>query len=141
MKRQLFESIKSMPYDSGQSVDRLGALSAVLAIGMTAADPGAFAVVSVTHAETETSTFEPTADERMFMNDTYVLRDADGQFEKSFVRLPVAANDLVNVEIDLVSCAQFIKINVEYVDTHGVSVSATATYTLTLGDYTHNPPQ
>ena len=44
MKRNLYGSIKAMPYTSGKAVDRKGYLSAVLAAGASAAGTLAVAV-------------------------------------------------------------------------------------------------
>ena len=46
---------------------------------------------------------------------------------------------LVNFDLDLVGCKQFIKIKVEVVCTGGSSASCTATAALVLGDKAYTP--
>jgi len=53
MKRLLLESTKAVPYTPGQAADRLGALSGVLGLSVTAADADAVATITVTHCDTE----------------------------------------------------------------------------------------
>lgn len=117
MKRNLYGSIKAMPYTSGKAVDRKGYLSAVLAASASAAGPLA---VAVTECDTAGGSFTAVADERVAMG-----RDLSS--------IAVGQNELVAVELDLVGCKRYIKVTV----TPGGS--AAATYALVLGDPTHLP--
>ena len=117
MKRNLYGSIKAMPYTSGKAVDRKGYLSAVLAAGASAA--GTLAV-AVSECDTAGGSFTAVADERVAMG-----RDLSS--------IAVGQNELVAVELDLVGCKQYIKVTV----TPGGS--AAATYALVLGDPARMP--
>lgn len=139
MKKMLLESVKVIPLTSGQTVDRLGALSAVLGLSVTSADAGALAKVTVTHADDSAETFEAVPDERIFMDGTVVERDNTGKFVQSFVKLPVATGDLLNVDIDLVGCKQFVKFVVTFEDADGEAATAVATQVVVLGDYGECP--
>ena len=75
-------------------------------------------------------------DERIFLDDTIIERDAAGGFVKSSVTVPVAAGQLVNVDIDLLGCKRFVKIGVDY-----GTASVTAACVLILGDYSETPPE
>lgn len=138
MKRELLESVKAIPYTLEQVVDRLGALSAVLGISVTSATDDAQATVTVTHADASDGTFEAVPDERIFLEDTIVERDSTGKFVRSIATMPVVTGDLLNVDIDLLGCKQFVKVAVTY--DGGASPSVTAAYALTLGDNHTNPP-
>ena len=140
MKRNLLESVRLIPYAPNDTVNRLGALSAVFAISALGAAPGAIAKVTVAHCETESGTYTDVVDKRIFLNSTVVEKDGNGNFVRSNVFIPIEAGDLVNVDIDLVGCKEFVKINVEYVDDSGAAVTATTEYALCLGDFTVNPP-
>lgn len=138
MKRILFESIKTMPYTPDQPVNRLGALSSVLGIQVSAADPNTVATITVSHCDTVGGTYAPVLDERLFLDNTIVGRDSAGKITQASTVVPVAAGELLNLDIDLIGCDQFVKINAEY-SAAGVAATVTATYALTLGDY-NSPP-
>ena len=123
MKRNLYGSIKAMPYTSGKAVDRKGYLSAVLAAGASAA--GTLAV-AVTECDTAGGSFTAVADERVAMG-----RDLSS--------IAVGQNELVAVDLDLVGCKQFVKIKFEIVCTGGSTPSCTATAALALGDASEVP--
>ena len=140
MKRSLLESVRVAPYVIGQPIDRIGALSAVLGINVSSADEGAAAVITVTHSDTDDGTYTAVEDKRIFLNATVPEYDGGGNFVKSIVSVPVESAQLVNVDIDIVGCKQFVKIGVEYVADDGESADVTATYALCLGDFSDNPP-
>lgn len=140
MKRLLFENIKVMPYANGQVTDRLGVLSGVLGINVTAVDDSAAAVVAVTHCDTRDGTFEPVKDDGIFLGETVVERDPTGKIIQCSASVPVTAGQLINVDIDLLGCKQYIKVNVTYV-AKAVTVSATAEYAIVLGDCHEAPTE
>ncbi len=138
MKRTLFNSIKALPYTLDEAVDRLGTLSAVLGIAVSAAAEGAQARVTLTHADAKDGSYEPVLDHRVFMDETGTDRDGDGHVAAAFTTVTVAEGDLVNIEIDLLGCKQFIKVSVAYT-AEGADAEVTAAYVLTLGDFDTNP--
>lgn len=91
MKRNLFQNIKVLPYTAGDTVDRGGFLSAVLAVKASAAGT---LDVAVTHADAADGTFEAVADERLTVSGC-------GEVE---------ADAVAQVSIDLLGCKQFIQI-------------------------------
>ena len=115
MKRNLYGSIKAMPYTSGTAVDRQGYLSAVV----SASAAGTLAV-AVTECDTADGSFTAVADERVVMG-------------RNLSNISVVNDELMAVELDLVGCKRYIKVTV----TPGGS--AAATYALVLGDPTHLP--
>ena len=84
MKRNLYGSIKAMPYTSGTAVDRQGYLSAV---------------VSVTECDTADGSFTAVADERVVMG-------------RNLSNISVVNDELMAVELDLVGCKRYIKVTV-----------------------------
>lgn len=138
MKRNLLENIKAVPYSTGTAVDRLGFLSAVLGINIATVDANAIATVTVTDCDTENGTFEAVSDTRIFLDETVVTRDSEGRFIKSSVSVPVSASELVNIDIDLVGCKQYVKVAVDYA-ANGAAATASATYVLSLGDSGSTP--
>ena len=140
MKRSLFESIRAIPYTLGSAIDRLSALSGVLGINVITADANAVANVTITHSDTADSSFEPVLDERIFLSETRPVKNNDGAVTGYIVSAPVEAGQLLNMEIDLVGCKQYIKVNVEY--TAGDSAAtASAGYVITLGDFNQTPAE
>lgn len=112
MKRELFENVKVVPDGVGVVIDRFGFLSAVLGISVAVAVNESLEL-EVQHCDTESGAFEPVEDSHI---------GVDGTLKEQTVN----AGDMLNVDIDLLGCKQYIKI----VATTG----ATATYALTLGD-------
>ena len=117
MKRNLYGSIKAMPYTSGTAVDRQGYLSAVVSASVSAA--GTLAV-AVTECDTESGSFTAVTDDRLTMG-----RDLNS--------IAVSKNDLLNIDLDLIGCKRFVKVTL----TPGES--AAATYALVLGDAAIQP--
>lgn len=118
MKRNLYGSIKAMPYTSGKAVDRKGYLSAVLAAG---AKRGPERWLWPSPSATQRAA--PLRQWRM--NVWPMGRDLSS--------IAVGQNELVAVDLDLVGCKQYIKVTV----TPGGS--AAATYALVLGDPARMP--
>lgn len=138
MKRMLLDSQKVIPITLTDAVDRLGAQSAILAANISTATADAVATVTVLDADIANGTFEPVLDIRLFMNDSIITRDAQGRITQVSSNVPVAAGDLLNVGIDLISCRQYVQFVVSYAG--GASPSVSATYAVALGDYNQNPP-
>lgn len=119
MKRELIQNVKVTPYTSEDAIDRDGFLSAVLGVlvGTPTGSPTGLAVkLTVTECDTESGSYTPAAD-----------------------KLIPVDKALVNFDLDLVGCKQFIKIKVEVVCTGGSSASCTATAALVLGDKAYTP--
>ena len=134
MKRTLFDSVKALPYTPGEAADRTGALSAILAIHVADADPDAKATITLTHCDTEDGAFEDFLDDRLFRDETEVEMDAKGQITAVSASIPIAVDDLLNVDIDLLGCKRYICVEVE------CTGSADTSCVLVLGDYDQNPP-
>ena len=140
MKRLLLESIKTMPYTLAQPVNRLSALSGVLGIQVTDVDPEAVATVTLSHCGTEDGAYTLVLDERLFLDNTMVGRDSAGKVSETSTTIPVAAGELLNIDIDLIGCMEFVKIQVEY-NAAGAPATVSASYALALGDYDRIPPE
>lgn len=131
MKRMLFEGLQLLPYNSDMVVDRLGALSSVLAVtGNTAATE---VTVTLTHCETEDGTFTPALDTRLFLLNTQLEHDSEGKITKAFVKATLAPGGVLNFDIDLLACRRYVKIKVECTE------SATVSCALALGDFPTEP--
>lgn len=114
MKRELLKNVKVMPYTLETAIDREGFLSAVLGIAVTA---GETVTVAVTHCDEESGSYEAVEDKMLVI---------DGEST-----IAVSGVQLVNVDLDLVGCKRYIKIN--------VTGGATATYAVVLGDGEYTP--
>ena len=126
MKRELIQNVKVTPYTSEDAIDRDGFLSAVLGVlvGTPTGSPTGLAVkLTVTECDTKSGSYTPAADKLIPVD------KAQG----------AAGGALVNFDLDLVGCKQFIKIKVEVVCTSGSSASCTATAALVLGDKAYTP--
>lgn len=110
MKRALFDTVKVIPYTSGDTIDRNadGAcyLSARLAVQATAAGE---LTVTVSDCDTENGTFTPVTDPFLLLGE----KPAE-----------LAANDTANVNIDLEGCRRYLQI----------TSSLAGTCALALGD-------
>lgn len=135
MKRELIQNVKVTPYTSENAIDRDGFLSAVLGVlvGTPTGSPTDLAVkLTVTECDTKSGSYTPAADKLIPVDKAL---DADGS-----ISLDTAAGGaLVNFDLDLVGCKQFIKIKVEVVCTGDSSASCTATAALVLGDKAYTP--
>ena len=94
MKRNLYGSIKAMPYTSGTAVDRQGYLSAVVSASVSAA--GTLAV-AVTECDTADGSFTAVADERVVMG-------------RNLSNISVVNDELMAVELDLVGCKRYLSL-------------------------------
>ncbi|MGL5435882.1 MAG: hypothetical protein ACRDBO_10860 [Lachnospiraceae bacterium] len=117
MKRALFETAKVIPDGVGTVINRSGFLSAILGINVSAGADKSLAV-QVQHCDTEDGEFAAVDDSHI---------GVDGKLKE----LTVNAGDMINVDIDLLACREYIKIV--------VITEATAAYALTLGDPTQAP--
>lgn len=136
MKRELIQNVKVTPYTSEDAIDRDGFLSAVLGVlvGTPTGSPAGLAVkLTVTECDTESGSYTPAADKLIPVDKAL---DADGSIS---LDTDAAGGALVNFDLDLVGCKQFIKIKVEVVCTGGPSASCTATAALVLGDKAYTP--
>ena len=136
MKRELIQNVKVTPYTNGDAIDRDGFLSAVLGVlvGTPTGSPTGLAVkLTVTECDTKSGSYTPAADKLIPVDKAL---DADGSIS---LDTDVAGGALVNFDLDLVGCKQFIKIKVEVVCTGGSSASCTATAALVLGDASEVP--
>jgi len=52
----------------------------------------------------------------------------------------VAAGELVNIDVDLIGCKEYIKVQAEY-SAAGAAATVTSDYALALGDYDRIPPE
>jgi hypothetical protein len=123
MKRNLLENVGVMPYTPGQTVDRLGALSAVLAVQFAA---DTTAKVTLTHSDEPDSGFEPVLDERLFLGETRIALAPDGKPAEVSAEITAKAGQVANLDIDLICCKRCVKIHV---------APAGTAHCLVLGDF------
>lgn len=136
MKRALIQNVKVTPYTSEDVIDREGFLSAVLGVlvGTPTGDPTGLAVkLTVTESDEEAGSYTPAADKLIPIDKAL---DADGAIS---LDTDAAGDILVNIDLDLVGCKQFVKIKYEITCTGGTSPSCTATAALVLGDASEVP--
>ena len=132
MKRNLFESLKAMPYASAGAIDRKGFLSAILAakVSTITGDPTAAKLtVAVTHCDTVDGSYEAVVDARMFPNGK--------EFDIDMTADTPALD--INIPIDLLACKQYVKITATVTFTGGTTPSSTNAYALVLGDAAEYP--
>lgn len=120
MKRALFGTVAVLPFASGSIFDRTGYESAVLAVTVAT---GKTATVKVEHCDTESGTFAPVQDSRLFV-DNPVDKDGNATIQNN-----APADAVANLYIDLIGCKAFVKITV----TDGTAGA------LALGDATDHP--
>lgn len=116
MKRELIQNTRVIPCSSGDVIDREGMLSAVFAANVTA---GTKVAIAVTHCDTKDGTFTN-------VTDPIVVMGADA--------IEVSAPQVVNFDLDLIGCKQFIKVTATLTGT-----GAAATYAIALGDAAKAP--
>ena len=136
MKRELIQNVKVTPYTSETAIDRDGFLSAVLGVlvGTPSGAPTGLAVkLTVTECDTEGGSYSPAADKLIPVDKAL---DADGSIS---LETDAAGGSLVNFDLDLVGCKQFIKATVAVECTGGSSPSCTATCAIALGDKNVQP--
>lgn len=116
MKREHIQNTRVIPCANGEVIDREGMLSAVFAANVTAGDKIA---IAITHCDTSDGSFTDVTDQAAMIGPAEV---------------DVTAPQIVNFDIDLIGCKQFIKI------TATLSGSgADATYAVALGDAADSP--
>lgn len=133
MKRQLLECAQVFPYTQETVMDRLGFLSAIVGIHVLSADADAMATVTLHHSDTDSGSYERVVDARSFLDKGQLERDLMGKPLGAFVEIPIKPGELVNVDVDLLGCARFIKIHVEYTGTVDASLA------IALGDSNQVP--
>ena len=136
MKRELIQNVKVTPYTSETAIDRDGFLSAVLGVlvGTPSGSPTGLAVkLTVTECDTESGSYTPAADKLIPVEKAL---DAAGSIS---LETDAAGGSLVNFDLDLVGCKQFVKIKYEITCTGGSSPSCSATAALVLGDASEVP--
>lgn len=117
MKRNLFETVKVIPGGVGVAVKRSGFLSAILAVNVSAGTNEALAI-TVEHSDKEAGPFT-------LVEDSHIGVQGEIKVAK------VSAGDMINIDIDLIACKEFVKIT--------ATTGATATYALALGDPAQAP--
>ena len=100
MKRELLQNTKVHPIASGDAVERAGFLSGVL--GAKIGTAGAL-TVTVEHSD-DGETFEAVTDKKLFIE----KQTTDGAFTTD----SRAADDIVNIDLDLIGLKDFIKITI-----------------------------
>ena len=136
MKRALIQNVKVTPYTSEDVIDREGFLSAVLGVlvGTPTGTPTGMAVkLTVTESDEEVGSYTPAADKLIPIDKAL---DANGAIS---LDTDAAGDTLVNIDLDLVGCKQFVKIKYEMVCTGGTTPSCNATAALALGDASEVP--
>ena len=118
MKRELFSNVKVIPGGTAIAIDRSGFLSAVIGASVTTATGDQTLSFAVTHCDTSDGSYEA-------VNDPFI--GVDGPLKA----LTVKQGDVVNVELDLLGCKQFIKIT--------PTTAATVDYAVVLGDPAQAP--
>lgn len=118
MKRELFNNVKVIPGGTAAAIDRSGFLSAVLAASVTSATEGQTLAITITHCDTQDGDFVEVEDSHIGIDGT--LRET-----------AVKTDELINMDIDLLGCKQFIKIT--------PATEATVVYAVVLGDPAQAP--
>lgn len=121
MKRELLQNVKVAPYTSGGVIDRKGFLS--LVFSAIAAAAGVI-TLTITHSD-DGKNFETVKDERVFPEKP----TKDGGFTTD----TLAANDVVNIDVDLIGLKDFVKIEVTG------AAAKDASFAYALGDSATQP--
>lgn len=126
MKRNLFQNVLVLPYESGSVIDREGYLSAV--VGAVVA-PGAEVKVTVEHSD-DGKTFTPVTDELVFPDKrtegsvlTFTaptVAAAAAEIGKEVENPDAATGISVNVDVELAGAKRFVKLTVEGSDSLAV---------------------
>lgn len=111
MKRELFDNVLAIPYNSGDIIDRSGYLSAVIG---TTAEPGTTITVKAEHSD-DGKAFIPVTDELVFPGS--VTDGGEYQFtvpeaEESESEVATAADKAVNIDVDLVGLKPYVKFTI-----------------------------
>lgn len=118
MKRELYSNVKVIPGGTAAAIDRSGFLSAIVAASVTTASDGQKLVFSVTHCDTQDGDF-------VAVDDAYI--GIDGPLRETAVK----TGDMLNIDIDLLGCKDYIKIT--------PTTEATVEYAVVLGDPAQAP--
>lgn len=126
MKRELYNNVKLIPGGTAVAIDRSGFLSAIVAASVTTAADGSVTTAadgqkvafSVTHCDTQNGKFVAVDDDHIGI---------DGPLREAAVK----TGDMLNVDIDLLGCKQYIKIT--------PTTEATVVYAVVLGDPAQAP--
>ncbi len=118
MKRELIQNTLLIPLGEDEAIDRGGFLSAVLAVKPKGTGE---LTVTVTHADTKDGNYTEVTDTGLFI-------DGTGKADN------VADGDLVNFDLDLIGCKQFIKVTIG-----GAGKGTGATAAIALGDAATGP--
>lgn len=136
MKRELLQNVKVQPYTSAEVIDRHGFLSGILAVkaGTPTGSPTGLEVkLTLTESDTQDGTFSAVSDKKSVIDR---ILDENGSVS---VETAAAGGGLVNFDVDLNGCKQFIKATIEVVCTGGTSAACTSTAALALGDSAVQP--
>lgn len=116
MKRELIQNVMVQPYSSGDSIEREGFLSAILAVrvGTTGA-----LTVTVTHGDADTAA-EAVTDKLVFPE----THTTGGVYTID----SVTAGGVVNIDVDLLGLKNFVKL------TLSGAAAANSTAAIALGD-------
>ena len=117
MKRALLESVKVIPYTSGDVIDCEGFLSAI--VGANVSTAGTLSV-AVTHSDEAAGSFT-------------AVDDAFIGIGKPITGVAVEADIIANFDLDLIGCKRYIKITIT------AGGGAAATYAVALGDKATQP--
>lgn len=101
MKRELIQNVKVQPYTSGDAIERNGFFSAIIGAKVTADGD---LTIAVTHSDAADGTFEAVTDERVFPEQ----KTENGKLTVKDCK----ADDIVNIDIDLLGLKGFVKIAV-----------------------------
>jgi hypothetical protein len=132
MKRALLQNVNVAPYESGDVIDRQNFLSMVLAAATIVADT---LTLTIAHCDTSDGTFETVTDTRVFPleNNTFQVVSGNKVIVPGVYDIQTMANAVLNVDIDLVGCKQFITI------TASGNAATDAVFAYVLGDPQYAP--
>ncbi len=133
MKRALLENNRVV-LEPG-IVDRNGFLSAVYALKASGEiAEGTTASVTVTHCDTADGEFVPVADAEV-----YQPLWVDGKKPGKLEGIRLAADEDINIDVDLLGCKRFVKFTPSFSDKDGGAAEVTHVSALVLGDSTGVP--
>lgn len=121
MKRELLQNIKVQPYTSGDAIERTGFLSGT--VGAVIGTAGAL-TLTITHSD-DGENFEAVTDKLVFPDKQTV--------GGTYTTEELAAEDVVDIDVDLVGLKNYIK-----VEASGVAATGT-TLAIALGDHHAQP--
>jgi len=106
MKRELFQNITAIPYESGSAIDRTGFLSAVIGANVAAS---ATLTVKVEHSD-DGETFVPVTDEMVFPEKQTI--GGEYTFRSEPIKGAEEVGGVINIDVDLVGLKNFVKFTV-----------------------------